>query len=131
MSSLVISVNNDAVHDVRDETPYHHPHIWTNCSAAANAQLPCVVNSTTVSEPMYDTGDDLDTGFTHATAYEIRVKMKSRQVFHLFSSDPAAQLEQYDGAESICKKINEYAYEWALNTASEEARERFLVCFDI
>lgn len=118
-------VNNDAVHDVRDETPYHHAHLWTNCTEAAGATLPCVMNSTTVSERMYDVGDELDTGFTHATAYEIRVKMKSRQVFNLFSNDPKASLEAYDGAESICAKINKRAYDWALSAASPVALQRF------
>ena len=83
----------------------------------------CALNSTTVSHPFYDS-DDKDSGFPHATAQEIRIKMKSRQVYTLFSSDVNAKLEETD-SESICAIINKKSWEWALLKASDAARERF------
>jgi hypothetical protein len=66
------------------------------------------MNHTTVSQQVYDAHDDWDTGFTHATSKEIRLKMKSRQVFHLFSDDPKATFKEYDvnnGGNSLCAKV--------------------------
>ncbi|KAJ3328443.1 hypothetical protein HDU76_009960 [Blyttiomyces sp. JEL0837] len=113
--------HTDAQHDVTDTNPYHHAYIWNNCTAET---LPCTVNTTTVSQIMYDTGDSLDSGFTHATAYEIRLKMKTRQLFALSTYDTNASFD-LDGAESICAKVNQKAYEWGLSRVSAKALARF------
>jgi hypothetical protein len=53
--------------------------VWNNCSGSP--RLPCTLNVTTVSQPMYSRLEGVvGAGFTHSTAYEIRIKMKSRQV---------------------------------------------------
>lgn len=82
-----------------------------------------MVNHTTVSEQMYEK-DANDTGFPSATAYELRIKMKSRQVFQLSTINTTASLDDTD-KDSICRDINMFSYKWALETASDEARERF------
>ena len=134
-------VSSDSIHDVRDTKPFHHAHIWNNCSAqimgstqssAFKVQLNegaakrdmCKFNVTTVSESVYDRFDSLDTGFTHATAAEIRLKMKSRQLYRRNTVDPFAPYEVDN--MNVCKEINELAYKWALEHASPHARARFL-----
>jgi hypothetical protein len=63
-------------------------------------------------------------GFAAATAKEIRVKMKSRQLFSMHTTDPNASFD-LDAVESVCKKINMEAYKWGLGRVSEKARDRF------
>ncbi|KAJ3268551.1 hypothetical protein HDV01_002590 [Terramyces sp. JEL0728] len=113
-------INVDAIHDVSDTKPYHHAHIWSNCTVGS---LPCLMNSTTVSQVMYEE-DSSDSGFPSATAYEIRVKMKARQIYKLFSSDPNVPLDSIDQG-NICADINQASYNWALETATEKANNRF------
>jgi hypothetical protein len=72
---------------------------------------------------MYE-DDKNDSGFPSATAFEIRIKMKSRQVFQLSTTNTHATLEEAD-APSICKEINQKSYDMALSLASPLARERF------
>lgn len=116
-------INTDAIHDVTDTKPYHHAHLWSDCSTS-NVVYPCVVNHTTVSQQIYDSNDSSDTGFPPATAHEIRVKMKSRQEFAMHSTNPTADFS-LDSEESVCKKINQFAYQWGLDRVSEKARKRF------
>lgn len=85
------------------------------------------MRTTTVSEHVYDLGERLDTGFTHATAREIRLKMKSSQMFHIYSDNPKATTKEYDFDVSPCARINAAAYQWALDSASSEARTNFQV----
>ncbi|KAJ3299662.1 hypothetical protein HDV03_002828, partial [Kappamyces sp. JEL0829] len=114
----------DAIHDVSDTNPYHHPHVWSNCSLAlASTSAPCAMNSTTVSMVIYP-DDKNDSGFAPATADEIRVKMASRQVYALNSVDPNATLASYDSG-SICAQINQESYTWALSVVSPAAMNRF------
>jgi len=72
-------VASDAVHAVSEITPIHLPHIWHNCSSGDDAASPCVVNVTTVTQPIYAELDSFDTGFYFQSASELRVKLKSRQ----------------------------------------------------
>lgn len=57
--SEVKLVNDDNYHKSADLFPYHHPQIWNNC---AKPDSSCVVNISTVSQVVYNTLDDLDTG---------------------------------------------------------------------
>jgi hypothetical protein len=123
--SIYPVVNTDAIHDVNEIKTIHHPHIWTNCTFLAGAQLPCVLNHTSVSQQVYSKDSDSDAESSHATADEIIVKMRSRQDFALHSYDTNA-LFSLDSAESVCKTINERAYQWALERVSEKTRARFL-----
>lgn len=44
----------DAIHDVRDTEPYHHAHLWNNCTKEEVDSHQCVLNITTVSQVVYD-----------------------------------------------------------------------------
>lgn len=68
--------------------------------------------------------DDNDSGFPSATAYELRIKMKSRQVFQLSSTNTHASLEVAD-APSLCKEINQKSYDMALSLSSPAALDRY------
>lgn len=113
----------DAIHDVSDINPFHHPHMWNNCSGMS---IPCTLNLTTVSQNVYDSLDDFDTGFTHTSAYETRVKFASRQTIYRGTINWNAKMADTDG-ESICAEMNKDSFQWALDNAGEAARQRFLL----
>lgn len=120
-------VSADSIHDVRDTKPFHHAYIWNNCSDAYRQEhgMPldkvCTLNVTTVSEGVYET---LDSGFlAHSTASELRVKMKSRQLYRRASVDPLATFDVDD--INICAMLNEKAFLYAYNLLPQEVQERF------
>lgn len=115
----------DAQHDVTNINPFHHPHSWTNCSQAT--EFPCALNTSTVSQNMYASFDDFDTGFVSMTASELRVKMKSRQDYRRCTTDPFAVWTDYDNNvnANYCGEINQLALEWAWNNAGSTARARY------
>eukprot|EP00013_Stygamoeba_regulata_P019698 CAMPEP_0177657640 /NCGR_PEP_ID=MMETSP0447-20121125/16314_1 /TAXON_ID=0 /ORGANISM="Stygamoeba regulata, Strain BSH-02190019" /LENGTH=567 /DNA_ID=CAMNT_0019162051 /DNA_START=139 /DNA_END=1842 /DNA_ORIENTATION=+ len=115
----------DAIHDVTDTRPFHHPHLWANCSDALASGRACTLNLTTVTQPVYDTLDDWDTGFTHASAAELRTKMVSRQIVFKNSVDAAADVATTDEATSTCAEVNALSYALAQRLASDTARARF------
>jgi len=87
-----------------------------------------VLNTTTVTMPILEKLDGLDTGLYPISASEFRTKLKSRQSLWQSAGVPDAQAaynmtDRYN--TSICRSINEAAYEWALATASSTARARF------
>jgi hypothetical protein len=116
-------VNTDAIHAATDVKPVHIARIWTNCTELDNSHIPCILNHTSVSQSKYNSLDKYD-WFTPSTANEIVVKLKSRQEFALHSYDPDASFS-LDSAGSICKQINERAYQWGLARVSTKTRARF------
>ncbi|KAI3629695.1 hypothetical protein MIR68_011130 [Amoeboaphelidium protococcarum] len=137
--NVVEVVNADAIHDVRDTNPYHHAHIWNNCSDHVRkgqfivqevdmgenlAVEKCKLNVTTVSESMYDKYDSLDTGLAHGTAEEIRVKMKSRQLYRRHTTNPFADYDEDD--MDVCMEINQLAYKYALEHSDPKVVKRFM-----
>lgn len=44
----------DAMHDVRDREPYHHAHLWNNCTKEEVYSGQCHLNITTVSQVIYN-----------------------------------------------------------------------------
>ena len=108
----------DAIHDLVDFDPSHLPRIWNNCSLA---KLPCSINTTTVTQLVYNDQDIHENG---VTASEMIIQMKSRQQFLWASSDPSARMLLTDGP-SRCKEINLKSYELALGLASKVAQDRF------
>ena len=71
---------------------------------------------------MYES-DSNDSGFPSATASEIRIKMKSRQVFDMSTFNTSAELESAN--LSICKEINQKSYDLALSLSSKAALDRY------
>jgi len=142
--SQVEIVTKDAFHDVSDTRPFHLPHIFepapgstclSNTSSASassprlhGAQAKCVIQSTTVTMPILDKGDSLDTGLAPVSASEFRTKLKSRQAVWQTAGVPEDEVpfnvtDRYN--TSICQSINALAYEWALASASPVALKRF------
>lgn len=119
----------DAFHDVSDVRPFHLPHIFTPkpgtaCKAGANGA--CEIESTTVTMPIYDSKDSLDTGLYPVTATEFRTKLKSRQAVWQAAGATNVDFNASDFTNaSICQAINQEALDWALGHASAKALARY------
>ncbi|GAB5036118.1 Hypothetical protein NocV09_03400220 [Nannochloropsis oceanica] len=120
----VTYVVRDSFHDVRDTEPYHHAHLWNECTDATLQNGDCILNITTVSELVFSPLDAFDAGFPPVTASEIRAKMKSRQAIYQQTIDPTAKLADTDNPD-FCKEINVRAFAWAYAQAPPRTRERF------
>ena len=120
-------VSADAAHSVSDVRPFHLPHIFSPPPGhACNTSAHCAINLTTLTEPVYDSRDALDTGLYPIAATELRAKMKSRQAVWQAAGVSAADFQTLDRDNtSICRSINEASYAAALAAASPLARERF------
>jgi hypothetical protein len=57
---------------VSDIMPIHLPHIWSPSCAGGSST--CLINATTVTQPMRATLDSFDTGFSLTSATELRVR---------------------------------------------------------
>lgn len=120
----VTYVVRDSFHDVRDTEPYHHAHLWNECTEETLRDGACVLNITTVSELVFSPLDAFDAGFPSVTASEIRAKMKSRQAIYQETIDPTARLADTDNPD-FCKEINVRAFAWAYALAPPRTKERF------
>ena len=110
--------DHDEFHPVT-QIPFHLPEILSNCSVSSTS---CVVNTSTVSDNIYEEGDKLDTGFFSTSAKEIRAKIKSRQVMWMAAGYKNVDFNATDGpALSLCKVVNENTYASALNTLTSAA----------
>lgn len=117
----------DAFHDVSDVRPFHLPHIFhPPPGAACDNATTCVINMTTLTMPVYDGRDALDTGLYPTAATELRAKLKSRQAVWQKAGVATADYELLDRRNaSVCAAINAAAYAWARDAASPLARSRF------
>lgn len=75
--------------------PYHHAHLWNNCSLEEVTGGQCVLNLTTVSQLIYPITDSSDSGFQPSSAADIRVKMKSRQVIYMVRDDALGESSRH------------------------------------
>ena len=114
-------VDKDAFHPVYQINPVHLPHILNNCSKPDNS---CVLQTVTVSQNIYDKGDDMDTGFISTSASEIKAKLKSRQAIMEAAGYKNVDFNTSDGS-SICKIINQASYDWAKNISGDKTLARF------
>lgn len=110
----------DAFHDVSDEHPFHLPHIWTKCSPSSS----CTLNVTTLTMPVPGGG----ALFPNATspplsALEMRAKLKSRQT--LWEAAGLSPPSSVDKNNSVCREINQAAWDWALAHAEPTVRAAF------
>lgn len=112
----------DGIHPVSDISPIHLPHIWDNCSASEPA---CILNTTTVTWPIYNALDGQDTGFFSISASELRTKLKSRQSLLLAAGAASVNFTETDVIPSRCAEINQAAWDWAMSAASPAAQRRF------
>jgi len=115
-------LTRDAFEDVSDVRPFHLPHIFNLCTSANDES--CVLNTTTVDMPIYEELDKLDTGFASISAYEQRVKLKSRQAMWQ-AAGLEANFSETDAPLTRCKEINQAALDWATKTAGAKTMERY------
>lgn len=113
--------DTDAFHPVYQINPVHLPHVHTNCTSPSSS---CVIQTNTVTQNVYETGDSLDTGFVPTSANEMRVKLKSRQVVMEAAGYKNVDFNKTDGG-SLCKDINQASYDWALKNADNSTLMRF------
>ena len=99
----------DTFHDVSSTRPFHLPHIFSPAPGlACQSGASCTITSTSLSMPVYDKLDDLDTGIYPVTATEIRTKLKSREAVW---QKAGCQNVDYDSTDRhnahACKAINQ------------------------
>ena len=116
----VLLNTKDAFHDVSDVRPFHLPHIFNTCDEPKG----CTLNSTTVDMPIYEMLDGQDTGFASISAWEMRVKLKSRQAMWE-AAGLKADFKALDGPLTLCKEINQASLDWALANAGKKTLERY------
>jgi len=117
----------DAFHDVAKTRPFHLPHIFSPApGTACKPGAACVMQSSTVTMPIYDSKDALDTGLYPVTATEFRTKLKSRQAVWEAAGVTNTNYSALDRHNtSICQTINQAAYDWALSKAAPKTLKRF------
>jgi hypothetical protein len=126
---LMSGLNDTVQLNISDEfhvvykVPEHFAHLDNNCSSS-KTQQECTLNIHTVTQNIYDATDSFDTGETHSSAEEMRVKMISRQVLLQAADGQKHDFNQTDG-QSLCGNINQQALNWALNHAGEQALTRY------
>jgi hypothetical protein len=123
-----VTINaKDSFHDVSDVRPFHLPHIFSPVPGQACASLAdCVMDSTTVSMPIYDSHDALDTGLYPVTASEFRTKMKSREAMMQQAGMQGVNYSRTDRHNvKTCASINQQAWDWAMKTAAPKTLRRF------
>lgn len=102
--------------------PDHFPHITNNCSTPDSS---CVLHSVTATQNVYESIDKLDTASTYTSAKEIRAKLKSRQAV-MQAAGIKNVLFNVSDAPSICKEINQQAYDWAKTAAGTKTYQRYV-----
>lgn len=105
------------------QPPEHFAHLDNNCSSIKPLNN-CVLYVHTVTQNLYDSKDDQDTGDTHSSAEEMRVKMISRQVLYQAADGQSHDFNQTDN-QSLCGLVNQYALNWALENAGSTTKARY------
>lgn len=101
-------LDKDAFHPVYQINPVHFPHILNNCSKPDN----CILQTVTITQNIYDVGDNLDTAFIATFASELKAQLKSRQSILEAVGYGNVDFNTSDRS-SICRVINQELYEWA------------------
>ena len=116
-------VDTDAFHPADELFPtFHHPQIFNKCASPTTS---CVVNLSSVSENVYAKDDTkVDDGRSPTSASEIKAKLKSRQAVMEAAGYQNVSFNISD-APQFCRIINQVAYEYAFNTSSSTAVNRF------
>jgi len=111
---------SDAFHDVSDEHPFHLPHIWNTCSTPKG----CMLNTTTLTMPIVKAGPLFpNSSSAPLSAFEMKSKIKSRQA--TWEAINATAPSSVDKNMTICRGINQAAYDWALSHADADVRAAF------
>jgi len=110
----------NSFHDVADVHPFHLPHIFNSC---AKDEQECVLNVTSVTQPLYK--DDKDVGYMPIAAYELKTKLKSRQAMYQAVGLPADNMDDFDKNMTLCREINEASFSYAFNKLPSSAQQRY------
>ncbi|CAF2054711.1 unnamed protein product [Rotaria magnacalcarata] len=103
--------------------PEHFPRLDNNCSSVKSSN-DCILYVHTVTQNVYDIGDQFDSGETHTSAEEMRAKLISRQVLLTAADGKAHNFNQTD-AQSLCGLINQHSLDWALEYAGAKTKDRY------
>ena len=126
---LMSGLNDTVQLNISDEfhvvykLPEHFAHLDNNCSSSKTPEE-CVLYVHTVTQNIYDLTDNFDTGETHSSAEEMRVKLISRQVLLQAADGQAHDFNQTDN-QSLCGFINQHALDWALEHAGAPNKARY------
>jgi hypothetical protein len=130
MDKKIMSGLNDTVQlNISDEfhivykIPEHFAHLDNNCSTIKPLNN-CILSIHTITQNIYDFTDEVDTGETHSSAEEMRVKMISRQVLLQAADGKKYDFNQTDN-QSLCGLINQHALDWALKNAADKTKDRY------
>lgn len=94
---------HDNFHRVYSVTPVHLPQINNSCDSTAAT---CNLDSYSVTENIYATLKDLDTGRSVIAATEQKVKLNSRQSFQIAAGNADADFHETDEVGNRCAEIN-------------------------
>ena len=118
----VIINDSDSFHPSLEFYPHDYlPHLNNSCSTPSS----CTLEVFSVTENVYEELDNvIDSGFVPISAYEMRVKMVSRQVMMEAAGYRDVDFNTSDGY-SVCKLINQASYNWAIGNASNRTLQRY------
>lgn len=94
--------NSDNYHRVYSVNPVHLPIIKNSCSNGTE----CVLQTITVSQNVYATLDEEDTGLFPISASEIRSKLSSRQNIQVHLAKYSPDFHDLDENGDRCAEIN-------------------------
>ena len=109
---------------VADTRPFHLPHIWNSCP---NGSTTCDLNITSLTMPVPKAGALFpNASSAPLSVFELRTKLKSRQV----TWETAGLGKQSSDVDkknlTICRDVNQAAYDWALAHADATVKAQFL-----
>lgn len=114
-------VNKDTFCPASNIIPDPLPKITNNCTVYSSS---CVLTTLSATQNVYEALDNLDTAFFETSASEIRSKMSSRQAIFQAAGKGKQDFNKTDGS-SLCKVINQAAYDWAVGTCGAKTLARF------
>jgi hypothetical protein len=113
--------DNDILYNINSIYPHDHTaQILNDCTGLTG----CVLLVNSVADNAYPKISDPDLGDTMTSANAIEAKMISRQRLYTSFGLDGTDFTNLDGNQR-CKEINELAYEWALEHASDATLSRF------
>lgn len=119
-----ISVSNDDnFHRVQSVAPVHLPTITTDCDKKTKSA--CAIETSTITENLYEKLDSLDTGYYPIAATEMKTKINSRQVVQIAGGNQFADFATTDEDGNRCAEINDASIAWAYKRLSKAAKANY------
>ena len=119
-----ISVSNDDnFHRVQSVAPVHLPTVTTDCDKKTTSA--CAIETSTITENLYEKLDMLDTGYYPIAATEMKTKINSRQVVQIAGGNQFADFATTDEDGNRCAEINDASIAWAYKRLSKAAKANY------